>query len=422
MKKIFSLTLALVAVLCGSSVSFAATSVDALLEKLVEKGTFTKQEARKLKSDIAADEKLIQEDSFQRNLPEWVRNMKLKGDIRLRYQYEETQTTLVSRSRGRTRYRLGIDLAPIKDLTVSAGLASGGTDPRSTNVTWENSFERPDIRLDYASIEYAAAPWAKVIGGKFLFPNYFWQTTDMMFDTDINPYGMSVNLQKDLFTDMTLKGFVNGGVWVLDENSSTSTKDVDPFMTYVQGGLIYKKNQIDSRIAATYFSYNGVKGYDLDNELNTNTQVANAADANLKFDYDSVAVSAEFGLSKIFGGLPYGIDERIAIFGDMINNPEPSKLNVGWASGFVFGSAKVDGLGQWQIKYQYVNLGKDAIPDVFPDSDRLGGRTDVYSHEAIMTVGLMKNVTFGLDYYASNRIKGTDNQETLVQGDLVVKF
>ncbi|MCC6758403.1 MAG: putative porin [Candidatus Omnitrophica bacterium] len=420
MKKILSLLLTVMAVVCWSSVSSAATSVDALLEKLVEKGTFTKEEARKLKGDIAADEKLIQEDAFQRNLPSWVQSMKLKGDVRLRYQYEETQTSTVSRNRGRTRYRLGIDIAPIKTVTVSAGLASGGTDPRSTNVTWENTFERPDIRLDYSSIEYAAAPWAKVIGGKFVFSNYFWQTTDMMFDTDINPYGMSANFQKDLSIDMGIKGFVNGGVWILDESSATDT--TDPFMTYVQGGVSYKKDQIDGKLAATYFNFHGVKGYDLDNENNTNTQVANAADANLQYDYDSVAVSAEVGVKELFGGLPFGIDERIAIFADMINNPEPSELNMGWASGFVFGNAKVDGMGQWQVKYQYVDLGKDAFPDVFPDSDRLGGRTDIYSHEAMLTVGLLKNVSFGLDYYASNRNKGTDNQETLIQGDLVVKF
>jgi polyhydroxyalkanoate synthesis regulator phasin len=420
MKKMVRLILAVMVVVGWSSVSFAATSVDALLEKLVEKGTFTKEEARKLKGDIAADEKLIQEDSFQRNLPSWVQSMKVKGDIRLRYQYEESQTSVAARNRFRTRYRLGLEMTPVKDVKVAAGLASGGTDPRSTNVTWENTFERPDIRLDYSSIEYTAAPWAKVVGGKFIFTDYFWQTTDMMFDTDINPYGVSANLQRDLFPELGIKGFVNGGLWVIDE--ANSGKGTDPFMTYLQGGLAYKKDQVDGKLAATYFGFNGVKGYDLDNENNTNTQVANAADANLKYDYDSVAVSAEVGVSKIFGGLPFDIDDRIAIFADMVNNPEPSDLNMGWASGFVFGSAKVDGMGQWQVKYQYVDLGKDAFPDVFPDSDRLGGRTDIYSHEAMLTVGLLKNVSFGLDYYASNRNKGTDNQESLIQGDLVVKF
>ncbi len=418
MKRIYSLGLAVVLVAYFSSLSFAATSVDALLDKLVEKGTFTKEEARKLKGDIAADEKLVQEDSFQRNLPDWVKTVKLKGDLRLRYQYEKQDLSNASRSRGRTRFRMGLEINPIASTKVSAGFSSGGTDPRSTNVTWENTFERPDVRLDYAAVEYQAAPWAKIVGGKFIFSDYLWQSTDMLWDTDINPYGFSLHLEHDLVSPIS--GFVNAGSWLIDENNAS--KHPDPNLVYLQGGLAYKKDKLDAKLASTYYIFNGVKGYDLDNELNTNSQIGGVADAGLKYDYDSVAVSAELGANKIFGGLPMSIDERIALFGDYITNPDPGTQNKGWACGFVFGNAKVGGKGQWQMKYQYVALGKDAFPDVFPDSDRLGGRTDVKSHEVMMTIGLLKNVSFGVDYYLSDRIKGTHNPESLVQGDLVVKF
>ncbi len=420
MKKIYSLGLAVVLVAYFSSLSFAATSVDALLEKLVEKGTFTKEEARKLKGDIAADEKLVQEDSFQRNLPDWVKTVKLKGDLRLRYQYEKQDLSNASRSRGRTRFRMGVEINPIASTKVSAGFASGGTDPRSTNVTWENTFERPDLRLDYAAVEYQASPWAKVVGGKLIFTDYYWQTTDMLFDTDINPYGFSAHLEHDIMADSSVKGFINAGSWLLDENNAS--KNPDPNMLYLQGGVAYKKDKVDAKVAGTYHVFNGVKGYDLDNELNTNSQIGGVADAGLRYDYDSAGFSAEVGVSKILGGLPYSIDERIAVFGDFVTNPDPAKFETGWSSGFVFGNAKVGGQGQWQMKYQYVALGKDAFPDVFPDSDRLGGRTDIRSHEVIMTIGLLKNVSFGVDYYLSDRIKGAHNPESLVQGDLVIKF
>ncbi len=418
MKKSLAFILALAGILWFNSLSFAATSVDALLDKLVEKGTFTKEEARKLKGDIAADQKLVEEDSFQRNLPDWVKSLKLKGDLRLRYQYEKQDLSNASRSRGRTRFRMGLEMNPIPSVKVNAGLASGGTDPRSTNVTWENTFERPDIRLDYASVEYLAAPWAKLVGGKLVFTDYLWQTTDMLWDTDINPYGFSAHLEHDLVAGVV--GFANIGSWLIDENNAS--KNPDPNMLYFQGGGFYKKEKVDAKIAGTYYVFNGVKGYDLDNEVNTNTQVGNVADAGLKYDYDSVAFSAEFGLNKALGGLPFGVDERIAVFGDYIVNPDPSTKNVGWSSGLVFGNAKVGGKGQWQMKYQYVYLGKDAFPDVFPDSDRLGGRTDVKSHEVVMTIGLLKNVSFGVDYYLSDRIKATHNPESLVQGDLTIKF
>lgn len=418
MKKIFMMVLAVAAVMFLSRVSFAATSVDALIEKLVEKGTLTKAEGRELKAEVAGDEKLVQEDAFQRNLPEWVKTFKLKGDLRLRHQYEISESSAAARNRFRTRLRLGLENTPVEDLKIGVGLAGGATDPRSTNVTWENTFERPDLRLDYAFAEYKAAPWAKVIGGKFSFNDYLWMTTDMLWDTDINPYGASINFKKDL--TKKIKGFANFGGWVIEETNTG--KRTDPFLIYLQGGVGYKGETFDGKFAGTYYNFNGVKGYDLDNELNTNTQIANAADAGLKYDYDSFAVSAEVGAKKLLGGLPFGVDERIKVFGDFITNPEPGSLNTGWSSGVQFGNDKVGGLGTWQLKYLYVWLGKDAFPDTFPDSDRLGGRTDVKSHEAIATFGLMKNVNLGIDYYVSDRIKGTQNTEHLVQGDIAIKF
>lgn len=418
MKKIFVSMFTALCLTFGISMSANAGEVSVLLEKLVDKGVLTLNEAKIIEQETKTQvsKEIVEKNSYA--LPSWVQSMKLKGDVRLRYQYEKKDADAASRSRARTRFRLGLDFNPLKDVKVGAGLSSGGTDPRSTNVTWENSFERGDVRLDYAAIEYSAAPWATLVGGKFLFPDYLWQTTDMLWDTDINPYGFAAHLNHSITDDV--EGFVNAGWWLLDENGAS--KNPDPNMIYFQGGTKYSAEKLDAKVAGTYYVFNGVKGYDLDNELNTNTQVGNVADAGLKYDYDSFALSAEFGTSNILGGLSCGFDERIAVFGDYIINPDPSEQNKGWAAGLVFGNKKVSAFKQWQMKYQYVSLGKDAFLDTFPDSDRFGGRTDVKSHEAILTLGLMKNVTFGVDYYMSNRIKAAHNTEHVVQGDIVVKF
>ena len=41
-----------------------------------------------------------------------------------------------------------------EEVKVGFGLASGTNDPRSTNQSFTNSFETPDIRLDYAYATY----------------------------------------------------------------------------------------------------------------------------------------------------------------------------------------------------------------------------------------------------------------------------
>jgi hypothetical protein len=75
------------------------------------------------------------------------------------------------------------------------------------------------------------------------------------------------------------------------------------------------------------------------------------------------------------------------------------------------------------MKYSRVVLGKDAWPDFLPDSDRLGGNTNIISHEAALEYLWKENITLGIDYYNSDNYAGTTkNREQLVQGDIVFKF
>lgn len=413
------LTLVVVLVLAGQNLSFAAaTQVDSLIEKLVEKGILDKSEARNLKMEIAEDAKVIQEDAAKAVVPDWVKNTKVKGDVRLRYQYERRENDTESRTRGRLRFRLGIENNPIKEVKVGVGLATaevGSTtdDARSTNMTFTDGFRRGDIRLDYAFAEYQPAPWAKVIGGKFVKSDYLWTTSDMLWDSDINPAGASVHLEHKVVEPLT--AFMNAGSWVIDENNKTDR--TDPFVVYSQGGVKYKEGVLDAALTGQYYGFNGVKGITVDGTSSSNTLTGSV----LKYDYDSIGASAEVGVKKPAESLPI---ERIAIFGDYIQNVDLYKDDEGkgFAFGAKIGDEKVGGPKQWQLKYQFTNLGKDAFVDAFPDSDRLGGATDVRGHEWELTIGLAKNISLGFDYYQDQRIKATKNPQRIAQADLNIKF
>jgi polyhydroxyalkanoate synthesis regulator phasin len=400
----------------------AATQVDSLIQKLVDKGILDKQEARELKMEIAEDAKVINEDAAKAVVPDWVKNTKIKGDVRVRYQYERRANDTESRTRGRSRFRLGLENTPAPQWKLGAGLASAAVDknsattvddPRSTNVSFEDSFSRGTIRLDYAFAEYKPIEWAKIIAGKYSKTDYLWTTSDMLWDTDINPAGASVHLDHK-FNDF-FSGFANAGAWVIDENNKADR--VDPFVMYSQAGLKAKEGMFDATVAGVYYGFNGVKGATLDATQSSNTLVGSV----LKYDYDSIGVAAEVGVKKPIEMLPV---ERLAIFADYIqnitNSIEDGKR--GWAAGVKIGDEKVAGPRQWQLKYQYTSLGKDAFPDAFPDSDRLGGATDVKGNEWELQYGLTKNVSLGLDYYRDMRIKTTKNPQTIVQADLNLKF
>jgi len=403
--------------LATTSLSQAATTeVDSLIEKLVEKGILSKEEAREIKTEIVGDAKAIQEDRIKQTMPDWVKNTKLKGDMRVRYQYERRKDDSEARSRGRIRYRLGLENKVNDQWKVGAGLASsevGSTvdDARSTNTTFTDVFRHSDIRLDMAFAEYQPVTWGKAVAGKFSKSDYLWVPTDLLWDSDINPAGGSAHLEHKFSEGLTT--YLNNGVWVLDENGKADRPD--PFLAYSQGGAKAKAGIFDVNAAATYYGFHGVKGIALDGTASTNTLSGSV----LQNDYDSVGASAEVGIKN-----PLGVEfiESLAFFGDFINNVDPDDDANGWAMGVKFGDAKVNGKNQWQVKYQYSYLGKDAWPDAFPDSDRLGGATDIKGHEWTLEYGLSKNVVLALDYYQDDRVKAAHNRQKLIQADINLKF
>jgi len=391
-----------------------AGEIDILLDVLVEEGVLSP-----IKAQIVRDEtqrRVAQEISEGKSssLPKWVQNMKVKQDLRVRHQYERRNNDTEGRNRGRVRYRLGLETKVTGDIKAAAGLATGSADPRSTNQTFQNVFDTPDIRLDYAYGEYTPNSNMSIAVGKHKRKKYLWAPTDLLWDGDINPEGVSANFRQEL--SYNTEAWINTGVWLLDDNDQVDRPD--PFMNFVQGGLLFKEDKVDAKLAGIYYGFHGVKGLALDNSAGSNTTTGSV----LQYDYDSLGASLEAGVKKLFGGLPLGIDNRIALFGDFIHNVDATDDENGWAVGVKFGDKKAKKPGQWQAKYIYASLGRDAFLDTFPDSDRYGGATDVRSHEFAINYAWKKGVIFGVDYYNSERIKFSNNNEQIVQADVQLKF
>ena len=393
-----------------------AGEVDVLVKKLVEKGILTSSEARDIldetRLEVARQEQERQDEGD--SLPSWVKNVKIKQDLRVRHQYERRRKDVEGRNRGRIRYRLSLITKLADDLKAEFGLATGGSDPRSTNQTLQNTFDSPDIRLNLAYIEYAPNNYWKIALGKHHRKSYLWAPTDLLWDGDITPEGVSAHIDMDVGREAQV--WVNTGVWVLDSNDQVDQPD--PFMSFLQGGAKWKGDRLDAKVAGVYYGFYGVKGVVLDHSAGSNTTEGGA----LKYDYDSVGGSVEIGMRSLFGGLPLSMDDRVAVFGDFIHNVDSPASDNGWSAGVKFGHHKAKKPGQWQAKYIFANLGRDAFIDAFPDSDRYGGRTDVRSHEFAVKYVLRPKMSLGIDYYRSNPIKDASNPEQLVQADVQFKF
>jgi len=329
------------------------------------------------------------------------------------------------RSRGRFRLRVGVESQINEQWKAGFGIASGGADPRSTNQTLQNFFSTPDLRIDYAFAQYKPFKFLDLIGGKF--KNPLWGTKDLLWDGDIRPEGGAITFDYKPLPNFEF--FATSAFFILEE-SSTDTETAN--MWAFQPGMKWKfMDNMYIKFAPAYYITDNLVGTaggpaHLGGLAFTNNSVDNAG--NRVYEYNAIAADAELGFNKIPGPVPF-----VALFGQYVNSDADTDIdrdgfddNEGWLAGIKFGHEKVKKFAQWQAKYNYRRLERDAWPDFLSDSDFFGGDTNVKGHEGEFKFGLHKNVTLGLDYYRSEPIRlpagQSELEEDLIQIDLLLNF
>ena len=314
--------------------------------------------------------------------------------------------------RQRIRFRLNGEAVVTKGFKVGFGLATGSSDPRSTNQTLENSFESKTLMLDYAYGSYSFPKCANILVGKFYNNLGFWTPTDYMWDTDITLEGLA-----GLFKYQ--KYFVNAGIYLLDE--AGKVKDViaeNPRLLIFQPGVnLAQEGKYYLKVAATYYHFNQTRNKAFDHTKWSNSHSAVGGTKLLLLGYNNFHLATEAGLyDRVF---PY-----IGVCFEMNQNlqAESDTADSGMAFGVAFGSEKIRDKGQWQVKYLYRQLERDAWLDFLPDADTYSGLTDIKGSEIIAQYGLSKNVVLGLDYYKIENLRGTIKSENLLQIDLQLGF
>src|SRR3989338_8208200 len=99
----------LAVLLLAAAMPARAGELDLLLDRLVEKNVIDPGEAQEIR--IGTQEEVKKEISQQRHatLPMWLQTMKLRGDVRLRYQFNDNHNKALTQHRGRFRLRFFAD-------------------------------------------------------------------------------------------------------------------------------------------------------------------------------------------------------------------------------------------------------------------------------------------------------------------------
>src|SRR6187402_2717900 len=298
------------------------------------------------------------------------------GDLRYRYEGFDVQYVERNRERDRIRARLNANFRVNDTINGVLGISTGSTDPRSGNQTLTDQNARKDFDLDLAYVTWAPNASWKFTAGKQRYP---WQRTGAFFyDNDVNPEGIAINYATGNFFASTFYDWLAERALSFSAPTGTNT---DSIMYGAQVGYRIPFNDATKlTVAATYFNFEGVQGYNpffggssFGNTTTTSSAVCSRTlpagpppTACLLSDFDIIEGFAD--LTTSLGGRP------LRFFVDYAQNTEAEvnpvalqKLDTALGAGLSYGAASAV-KGTWEFGVTYQQVEKDALFGQLVDS------------------------------------------------------
>ena len=314
------------------------------------------------------------------------------GDLRYRNERID-EDTKDARFRNRIRARLTAKGSVQEELTYSFRLASGSTDPLSTNQTLDTGFSTKAINLDLAYLTYKTEI-AKLMAGKMKNPFYKPGKTELIWDGDLSPEGMAVHLPFHKF-------FFNLGYFFTEERSTAP----DSTLHGAQLGLDHKGDFLDVVFGISYYDYLRLKGqaplFDSTDSFGNTTVGGNYAN--------------DFNLAEVFLEINLKTKYPLSFFADFVRNTEADNNDTGFLFGFSIGK-------KIKASYNFRKVETDAVLGAFTDSDFAGGGTAGQGHELGLTYSPSKMTKFGFSHFLNKTLVTNSHDYHRSMLDFSLKF
>lgn len=303
------------------------------------------------------------------------------GDIRYRNESFDVEYVPRNRNRDRVRARLNANYRVNDTVTGQIGLATGADDPRSSNQSMDGQNSRKSFGLDVAYITWAPNADLKLTAGKQRYP---WQRSgSLFFDGDINPEGLAANYAKGNFFASAFHDWLSERALSFSSPTGTNT---DSIMYGAQVGYrIPFSDSVKMTVAATYFNFDGVQGYNplFGGSAFGNSTTTSAAVCNRTLAAGTACLLSDFDILEGFADLTATVAGRpLRFFVDYAQNTEAAvnpvageKLDTAMALGLSYGAASAVA-GTWEFGALYQQIEKDALFGQLLDSDFGDGNTD----------------------------------------------
>jgi len=349
-------------------------------------------------------------------VPSWLEGWNVKGDFRYRHEFVDDGPKDYHRHRIRARIFAGVEVNDQVDFGFQ--LATGGANPTSSNVTLGRGWERADVGVDLAYVDWHPCQQDEdglsfgAIGGKTKVPFDVMSKSELVWDGDLRTEGIAARYENQLgATDVH---FVLGGFW-LDNDSSGA----DPGLFGGQlGASIPLSDDRSLDVGIGHYSYVHLEG----NSLFDFGKTAGRGNTTVGAPGSEVYAN-DYALTEIYAQYSTELSEQpFAVFANGVQNSEADDEDTGWVAGCKLGKAKQP--GTWDFRLQYKEVEADAVLSAFTDSDFGGGGTDNEGFEFNANYAFMQSWVIGFSYFdnTTNVASGDEDDYQRVQLDLKWKF
>ena len=407
----------------------ASAGVDAkLLEMLKANGSISPGQYAELQTELASEKQAQQEaaaqqvkksdlSAFEQKVA-WAAKTEFKGDVRVRHENVKIDGESDGKNKDRQRIRARLGAYTQINPQVNTGIriaTGGGDDARSTNQDLDNYFDKKQLWLDQAYIDYhpTAVKDLHLIGGKM--PQPWVSTGDVIWDSDINPEGVAATYKHNL-GNSGVEMFGSAGYYTLKDN-------VDGEGVQFRNDLSLYAGQLGARFAPTdslkvtlggsVYSYNNDKDSACPTTGTKTTPCALAVNGNS---------TDEFRLYEGFGQVDIAnLPVPLSLYGQYVHNAATdSDQDNAWLVGF---KSK---LNAFSLDYNYRDIQRNAVVGAFTDSDFANGTTGSRGHKVKVGYEIDKNFGVGVTYFLTKADYATTTQKdanaNTLQLDVEAKF
>lgn len=437
MRIISKASLALCGGLALSAASALAQDSGALIDLLVKKGVVSDQEAEELRTELTKDF-ATNTSAGKLNLSSSLQELKLSGDVRLRHQEESKRTvgktTNDNQTRERFRFRFNGDAILAKGWSAGFALETAPA-ADSGNQTFTQSNDDYNIYLARAYVGYAPTKSLSFVLGKQKNPLY---TTDLVWDSDINPQGVSENYTYSFGGKDKLE-FRGLQVIMQDNKESVAGRAGHDGWLFAQQLVFTKYIGSNSLVLAPgYMTYNSTDlGTAMLNETPFTGSPRSQAFGTLAGEFNIANVAGEGTSLKLYADSSYNFEAASRV--SQVYGVDTTKFDKGplaWLLGVGYNRGTGKMQGDYSLKVDYRRIGLGAVDPNLSDSDFGFGNLNMEGFKIGTSYNLTDFASFNLTYFNTKAIDtklykkdgktladvAKLDRSQILQADIVVKF